>query len=134
MPERQSRFSRTRAVTARARSLRKEVSPIERKLWYALRDNQLGASFRRQHPVGPYVLDFYCPSARLAIELDGDDHTTRAESDSRRTRFLNQRGIRVIRFSNREVWSNLEGVKECIALALDPKFPSPEKGDGQGEG
>ncbi|MGZ8417266.1 MAG: endonuclease domain-containing protein [Methyloceanibacter sp.] len=94
-------------------------------LWYALRDVQLGASFRRQHPVGPYVFDFYCPSARLAIELDGDDYATRTESDSRRTRFLNQRGIRVVRFSNRDVLSNLRGVKEFIALELGHKTPSP---------
>jgi very-short-patch-repair endonuclease len=105
-------------MTARARDLRKRISPIERKLWHALRDSQLGASFRRQHPVGPYVLDFYCPSVRLAIELDGDDHATRTKSDSRRTRFLNQRGIHVIRFSNRDVWNNLQGVKEIIALEL----------------
>jgi very-short-patch-repair endonuclease len=105
-------------MTTRARELRKRMSPIERKLWYALRDDQLGASFRRQHPVGPYVLDFYCASARLAIELDGDDHAARAESDSRRTRFINQQGIRVIRFSNRDVCSNLQGVKESIALEL----------------
>ena len=123
MPKPHPRFARTTAMTARARGLRKQVSPIERKLWYALRADQLGASFRRQHPVGPYVLDVYCPSVRLAIELDGDDHTTRAESDSRRTRFLNQRGIRVVRFSNSDGWSNLEGVKEFIALELARKFP-----------
>ena len=125
MPKPQSRFARTIAMTARARDLRKRMSPIERKLWYALRHDQLGASFRRQHPVGPYVLDFYCPSARLAIELDGDDHATRTESDTRRTRFLNRRGIRVIRFSNRDIWSNLESVKEAIVLTLAHQFPSP---------
>jgi very-short-patch-repair endonuclease len=118
MPKQQSRFARTPAMTARARNLRRRMSPVERKLWYALRDDQLGASFRRQHPVGPYVLDFYCPSAGLAIELDGDEHANRTGRDARRTRFLNQHGIRVMRFSNRDVWSNLEGVKEVIALDL----------------
>ncbi|MGZ8400341.1 MAG: DUF559 domain-containing protein, partial [Methyloceanibacter sp.] len=60
-----------------------------------------------------------------AIELDGDDYATRTESDSRRTRFLNQRGICVVRFSNRDVLSNLRGVKEFIALELGHKTPSP---------
>ncbi|MCJ7527987.1 MAG: endonuclease domain-containing protein [Methyloceanibacter sp.] len=75
-------------------------------------------SFRRQHPVGRYVLDFYCPSIRLAVELDGDDHASRAAHDETRTRFLNGKGIHVVRFSNRDVWSNLKGVREAIALEV----------------
>jgi len=102
------------------------MSPIEQRLWHALRGAQLGASFRRQHPVGPYVLDFYCASAGLAVELDGDEHANRAHRDSARTRFLDRRGIRVIRFCNRDVWSNLDGVKEAIALELN--LPPPERG------
>jgi very-short-patch-repair endonuclease len=117
--ENHSRFARTLAMTARARTLRKHVSPIERKLWSALRGGQLGASFRRQHPVGPYVLDFYCPSAGLAVELDGDEHASRTSRDHRRTRFLSGCGIHVIRFFNRDVWNNLDGVKELIALELE---------------
>ena len=113
-----SRFSRTPAMTARARGLRRRMSPIEQRLWHAIRGMQLGVSFRRQHPVGPYVLDFYCARASLAVELDGDEHATCRERDAARTRFLNGRGIRVIRFSNRDVWSNLNGVRETIALEL----------------
>jgi very-short-patch-repair endonuclease len=94
------------------------MSPIEQRLWLALRGAQLGVSFRKQHPVGPYVLDFYCPSVGLAVELDGDEHASRQGRDAARTRFLNTRGIHVIRFSNRDVWSNLEGVREAIALEL----------------
>lgn len=94
------------------------MSPIEQRLWHALRGDQLGASFRRQHPVGRYVLDFYCPSVRLAVELDGDEHASRTARDAARTKFLNSRGIHVIRFSNRDVWSNLQGVREAIALEL----------------
>jgi very-short-patch-repair endonuclease len=94
------------------------MSPIEQKLWFALRGAQLGASFRRQHPVGPYVLDFYCSAVRLAVELDGDEHASREGRDAVRTRFLNGRGIHVIRFSNRDVWTNLDGVREAIALEL----------------
>src|SRR5665648_645230 len=94
------------------------MSPIEQRLWHALRGTQLGASFRRQHPVGPYVLDFYCASLRLAIELDGDTHASRAEHDALRTRFLEARGIRVLRFANRDVWNKIESVMEMIALEL----------------
>jgi very-short-patch-repair endonuclease len=118
MVEKHSCFTRTPAMSANARDLRKQVSPIEQRLWHALRGAQLGASFRRQHLVGPYVLEFYCASAGLAVELDGDEHTSRAHRDSVRTRFLNRRGIRVIRFCNRDVWNNLDGVKEIIALEL----------------
>jgi len=75
-------------------------------------------SFRRQHPVGRYVLDFYCPSVALAVEVDGDDHASRAVRDAARTQFLTSRGIHVIRFSNRDVWSNLDGVREAIVLEL----------------
>ncbi|ODS01819.1 hypothetical protein AUC69_05035 [Methyloceanibacter superfactus] len=105
-------------MTTRARTLRRRMSPIEQRLWHALRGTQLGASFRRQHPVGPYVLDFYCARLRLAIELDGDTHAGRAEHDVLRTRFLEARGIRVLRFANRDVWSNIEGVMERIASEL----------------
>ena len=97
-----SRFSRTREMTSHARTLRRAMSPIEQRLWLALRGAQLGTSFRRQHPVGPYVLDFCCTSVGLAIELDGDEHASRTVRDAVRTRFLNSRGIHVIRFTNRE--------------------------------
>jgi very-short-patch-repair endonuclease len=113
-----SRFSRTREMTSHARTLRRAMSPIEQRLWLALRGAQLGTSFRRQHPVGPYVLDFCCTSVGLAIELDGDEHASRTVRDAVRTRFLNSRGIHVIRFTNRDVWGNLDGVREAIALEL----------------
>lgn len=98
--------------------LRRRMSPIEQRLRHGLRGAQLGVSFRRQHPVGRYVLDFYCPSIRLAVELDGDDHASRAARDEARTRFLNGKGIHVIRFSNRDVRGNLEGVREAIASEI----------------
>jgi very-short-patch-repair endonuclease len=100
------------------------MSPIEQRPWHALRGNQLGASFRRQHPVGAYVLDFYCPSLGLAIEVDGDDHANRARRDTVRTQFLNRLGIRVVRFANRDVWGNLDGVREVIALELQQSTPT----------
>jgi very-short-patch-repair endonuclease len=113
-----SRFSRTPAMTGRAKVSRRRMSPIEQKLWHGIRGAQLGVSFRRQHPVGRYVLDFYCPSIRLAVELDGDEHATRTVRDEVRTQFLNEQGIHVIRFSNRDVRGNLDGVREAIALEI----------------
>ena len=75
-----------------------------------------GRKFRRQHSVGPYVLDFYCPSERLAVELDGDDHFTlpAGTHDAERRRYLERYGIRVIRFENQRVFRNEEWVLEQI--------------------
>ena len=92
------------------------MTELEKKLWWRLRGEQLGYPFRRQHPVGSYVLDFYCAPLRLAIEVDGHQHGTdegRAH-DQRRDAFLAEAGICTIRFANHEVIENLEGVLETI--------------------
>jgi very-short-patch-repair endonuclease len=105
-------------ILARARELRREMTPQERKLWALLRRKQLyGLKFRRQHPLHRFILDFYCHAHRLAVEIDGQGH---AEPDQRaydqaRTRWLNDHGVRVIRFTNREVETNIEGVLDEIA-------------------
>jgi len=85
-----------------------------------------GFSFRRQHPVGPYVLDFYCPEAKLAIELDGEQHGTESNRrhDAGRTIYLGKNGIRVLRFWNAEVYENSDGVLDAIARALTPTRPA----------
>ena len=89
-----SRFSRTQVMTARAKRLRGSMTEAESKLWHALRRGRInGLGFRRQHPVGPFTLDFYCPILRLAIELDGGQHAVRQKQDERRTRFLSEKGI-----------------------------------------
>ena len=113
-----TRFNRTRQKTARAKTLRRHATMVEQKLWLALRGGQLGASFRRQHPVGPYVLDFYCAFTKLAIELDGSQHADRKAYDDARTRFLETKGIRVLRFWNNELIENYDGVVEAIWRAL----------------
>lgn len=79
-----------------------------------------GFSFRRQHPVGPYILDFYCAAAKLAVELDGDQHgmTSARAHDAARTAFLNRMGIRVLRIWNQELKENLDGVCESVYRAL----------------
>jgi very-short-patch-repair endonuclease len=84
-----------------------------------------GFAFRRQHPIGPYVLDFYCPAARLAVELDGDQHGTKEglAHDAARTRFLRNKGIRVLRFPNFLLKEDRELVLETIRRAL-PTTPS----------
>ena len=93
-----------------ARTLRKDQTPSEEILWAALRGRKLaGLKFRRQYPVGRFVLDFYCLKCLLAIEIDGTVHDQPqvAERDAERTKFLEQQGIRVLRFSAEEVENNL---------------------------
>jgi very-short-patch-repair endonuclease len=120
------RFNRTAGMTAKARHLRQIPTEVEKTLWKALRRNQLcGVSFRRQHPIGRYVLDFYCASAGLAIEVDGGQHAegSQREIDRRRDQWLSANGIRMLRFWNNEVLSNLRGVLQTIVVELE-KTPS----------
>src|SRR2546428_599656 len=85
----------------RAREMRHEPAPAEKKLWHCLRDRQLGGyKFRRQQPIAPFVADFFCAPCKLVVELDGDSHDRRDEYDASRTRRLNRGGLRVIRFLN----------------------------------
>ena len=105
----------------RARTLRKSMSNAERKLWYALRLRQLdGARFRRQHPMGPYIVDFVCLEKRPIVEVDGPQHAEEehAARDERRDRWLNGEGYRVMRFQTIDVYRNLGGVVDTIWAAL----------------
>jgi very-short-patch-repair endonuclease len=90
------------------------------RLWQKLRNRQLGADFRRQHPAGSFVLDFYCPSLRLAIELDGGQHAhaDHEARDRRRDRWLNERGVTILRFWNSDITHNLGGVLEVLVLKV----------------
>lgn len=112
------RFTRRSHHTARARRLRKTPTEAERRLWQHLRNAQLGASFRRQYPLQGFVVDFYCPAARLAVELDGGQHAHQADADARRTRGLVRHGVTVLRFWNNEVLENPEGVVAAIGTVL----------------
>ncbi|MGR5283672.1 endonuclease domain-containing protein [Vibrio maritimus] len=102
--------------TSFRKQLRNNPTLAEARLWYFLRGGQVGAKFRRQYGVGDYVLDFYSPELRLAIEVDGDSHFSVEvqEHDTVRTEFLETRGIQVIRFTNREVLEECDGVVEVI--------------------
>jgi very-short-patch-repair endonuclease len=101
----------------RARSLRRDMTSAERKLWRALRGHGLaGLHFRRQAPCGPYIADFLCHAARLVVEVDGATHSTDDEiaRDRRRDAWFAENGFRVLRFTNAEVYDNLDGVLETI--------------------
>ncbi len=92
----------------------------EKILWAMLRGRQVGLRFRRQHPVGPFVLDFYCPSAKLAVEVDGPAHEGQTERDERRSDWLRREGIRVLRFSAAEVEARPVAVVAAITQAAPP--------------
>jgi very-short-patch-repair endonuclease len=116
----------------RARELRHQMSKSEWRLWYHLRDRQLGGSkFRRQVPLGPYFADFACLEARLVVEVDGD-HADQIVYDARRDGRLNEIGYRVLRFGASEIDENVEGVVETISEALNhgPPPTSPRTPGG----
>lgn len=108
-------------VRDRARSLRRSTTPAEHKLWMPLPNRQLhGAKFRRQHPVGPYIVDFFCLEARLVIELDGGWHGEKSKriADEHRAAFLQSQGYTVQRFWNNEVTADISEVLQRIAHHL----------------
>ena len=103
---------------ARAKELRRQMTPAERVLWQHLRRNQLeGFHFRRQQVIEGFIVDFYCHAAGLVVEIDGDVHQQRAEYDEERDRILAARGLRVLRIPNRDVLGNLPDVLNRIATA-----------------
>ncbi len=108
-----------------ARSLRKRMTDAEVRMWVRLRRRQvMGHYFRRQVPIGPFVVDFLCSRARLIVEIDGSCHDLQRAYDARRTAFLELRGYDVIRFPNQEVFRNVDGVIDTIAAALQRAPPS----------
>ncbi len=99
--------------------LRSAGTPAEAALWRALQRRRLGGlKFRRQFGVGPYIVDFFCPEARLAVELDGAVHAAQRDYDDARTRNLGKVGVRVIRFENLAVFEQLEVVLAAILAAV----------------
>ncbi|MEE8187916.1 MAG: endonuclease domain-containing protein [Kiloniellales bacterium] len=103
-----------------SRRLRRDATQAEKLLWSRLRDRQLGgAKFRRQNPLGPYVVDFFCLKLGLVIELDGGQHAVQAERDQRRDRWLESEGYRVLRFWNHEVMGNIDGVLQRILESVE---------------
>ena len=113
----------SRDLMLAARSLRSSMTEAEQVLWQALRGGRVnGLRFRRQHPVGPFVLDFWCPRIKLAIEVDGEIHTDQQQAarDAERTAHPEAYGYRVLRVRNDDVLNNLAGVLHQIRLATRP--------------
>ena len=102
----------------RARQLRHKSTPPEQLLWLALRNGQIaGLKFRRQHPLGPYVVDFYCHDASLVVKIDGMSHIDRLEQDQERINYLQQQGLKILRVTNQDVMDDLDAVAMGIAQA-----------------
>jgi very-short-patch-repair endonuclease len=114
---------------AKARELRRNSTTPEALVWSVLRAGRLGGlKFRRQHPIGPFVADFYCHAARLIVEIDGMSHDDRGAYDQRRTEYLEESGLKVVRVMNDDVFADLEAVARYIAheagVELDETKPS----------
>ena len=119
-------MKKTTTLLPRAKELRTNMTSAEKILWYNLRAHRFHHyKFRRQVPIGKYIVDFVCFSADLIIEVDGGQHMENKSYDDERTYFLQQKGFRVIRFWNNEVLKNMDDVLRKILKEL-LKYPSPE--------
>ena len=119
----------------RARGLRLGMTDAEQVLWYRLRNRQLdGCKFRRQHEIDRYVADLVCVERMLIVELDGGQHLDQQDYDEARTRHLQSKGYRVLRFWNNDVLTNIERVLEVLVEALASPGPSPQPSPRRGEG
>ena len=115
------------AIKPRRKELRLNQTEAEKALWKRIRNKQYnGLKFFRQYGIGPYILDFYCPEVKLAIELDGGQHNDveNKDYDETRTEYLKAHGIEVIRFWNTEVLGNMEGVLAKVEAVITPPAPS----------
>ena len=123
-------------TTKKARALRSSLTDAERKLWSRLRMRQIhGFKFRRQRPIGPYVVDFVCLERHLIIEVDGGHHVQRAAQDARRDEYLSGLGFRALRFWDNSVLKETGAVVEVIVQALeDEGDPHPDLPPHAGEG
>lgn len=114
-----------------AKALRSNQTEAEQRLWYHLRAHRfMGLKFKRQKPVGRYIVDFVCLEHRLIIELDGGQHAEQVVYDQHRDAWLRSQGYTVLRFWNNDVMQQLEGVLEQIRCTLSPG-PSPMRGRGE---
>jgi 3-isopropylmalate/(R)-2-methylmalate dehydratase small subunit len=120
-----SRLRKSNEAVNRARQLRREMSPAERRLWQALQARPEGLKFRKQHPADRFTLDFYCAAASLCIELDGQahDYGNRPERDGKRDAFLERNGIATLRVAARDVKDNLEDVVKHIVETARARIP-----------
>jgi len=106
----------SKQMIRRARDLRHAATPPEQLLWSAIRNGQIGRmKFRRQHPIGPYVADFYCHTAGLVVEVDGMSHDDKAAEDAAKTKYIESQGLRILRVTNEDVMCDLDAVAREIA-------------------
>ncbi|MGB0211852.1 endonuclease domain-containing protein [Algiphilus sp.] len=127
-----------RTQVQRARSLRNQQTDAEARLWYHLRAHRfLGLKFKRQQPIGHFIVDFICQQRDLVIELDGGQHSGQQDYDAQRSAYLQAQGLRVLRFWNNDVLNETEAVLDQIrryctdeTLSLSPN-PSPARGRGE---
>ena len=127
---------------SRARRLRKDQTPAESRLWYELRNRRfVGYKFRRQHPVKPFIADFYCHEAALVIEMDGESHLGRETYDRRRQDCWEAHGLKILRFYNNDIPANLDEMMECIFRECRSRSPQkiedknlPPSPSGRGPG
>ena len=113
-----------------ARAMRRAMTPAEIRLWLRLSRRQLdGLRFRRQAPLGTYIVDFFCPERKLIVELDGDHHgyDFNIAADAERAAWLELQGQRVLRFANADVVSNIEGACAAISAVALQRAPLPKK-------
>ena len=117
----------------RAKELRSGQTMIEQRLWYHLRAHRfMGLKFKRQKPIGHYIVDFVCLEHRLIIEIDGGQHAEQTDYDQVRDDWLRREGYTVLRFWNNEVLQQMEGVLDQIRIAVLPSPPTPLPPAGEG--
>jgi very-short-patch-repair endonuclease len=117
-------------IRQRARKLRQPQTSAEEQLWQHLRRKQLeGYYFRRQHPIGNFIVDFYCAEVRLVIEVDGDVHAFQVRYDTARTEWLIEHGYHLLRFTNDEIFRQLKAVLEHILTVCDMLQSQKRPGD-----
>jgi very-short-patch-repair endonuclease len=114
-----------------ARSHRRQPTGAEGRLWSRIRNGRIeGFKFRRQHAIERFIVDFYCPAARLVIEVDGRSHDENEADDRAREAYFAAQGLRILRFTNDQVLSDIEGVVPSIKAALSSPSPLTERGAG----
>jgi very-short-patch-repair endonuclease len=116
-----------KSTLTKARKLRRNMTEVEKKLWRLLRYNQLGVHFRRQVPLGRYILDFFCFEAKLVVELDGSQHYFTKKgmvSDSKRDIYLRNAGLSILRFNNKGFLRNPAGVLQVIYGTIQKSLPT----------
>ena len=120
---RRSEIKRTSAT-----QLRTAATDAERALWFLLRDRRIPIRFRRRHPIGPYIADFFCPAARLVIELQSDRQPENPAADDIRARFLAMRGYEVLRVQNHQIFTDADRIVAYILHAAGQRLAAPPPG------